>query len=166
MTLDADVQAIVDALDTKLEAKMDAVRQDLRNEMAGITGQAAVIIADQIAQGGLTRALQPVLAAVQSAHDGVDATYNQVKALRQGGVAQSFSLLEGDVSRIAYAVMSALLAQDETDESRKGYGLLPLTLGNRFQNFVLYALWAAQTSESFQRDVVATLDRATAPEAP
>jgi hypothetical protein len=142
MTLEAEIKAITDRsaddLEARLEVKLEAVRQDLRNAVAGITGEAAIQVANAAIKGvvgpALEQALAPAIAALQAKVD-------------------------------PKAVADALLAPDETDESRAAYKM-PVTLGNRFQNFVLYALWAALTSESFQRDVVAALDRATAPETP
>jgi hypothetical protein len=138
MTLEAEIKAVADRaagdLEARLDVKLEAVRQDLRNAVAGITGEAAIQVANAAIKGvvdpALEQALAPAIAALQAKIDPA-------------------------------AVAAALLAQDETDQSRAAYNM-PITLGNRFQNFVLYALWAALRDDAFVRDWVATMDRVTA----
>jgi hypothetical protein len=138
MTLEAEIRAIADQaaadLEARLEVKLEAVRQDLRNAVAGITGEAAI----QLAQMNVKGLLEPAL---------------------QRGLAPAIAAMQAKIDPAAVA--AALLAPDETDESRAAYKM-PVALGNRFQNYVLYALWAALTNDDFVRDVVAALDRATA----
>jgi ABC-type branched-subunit amino acid transport system substrate-binding protein len=142
MTLETEIRAIADQaaddLEARLEVKLEAVRQDLRNAVAGITGEAAIQVANAGIKGvvgpALEQALAPAIAALQAKVD-------------------------------PKAVADALLAMDETDEHRAAYGL-PVTFANRLQNYVTYALTGLLTNEDFLREWVAALDRATAPETP